>query len=120
MTMKPSRLSRFFYLLLIVALLAVSVVWMRDLTVVVILAALQLNEYLLPLLVKRDTRRRGWTLWACAFCALALTCRLADVFLMPVHTPPHGREVIAVSLISMVCGLAAAYYAPSARARAAP
>lgn len=117
--MKSSRLSRFFYLMLIVALLVVSVAWMKDLFVTVVFCAFELNGYLMPLLMKRDTRRLGWVLWVCACCALAGAHYFADLLLVPSnHTLFHSREVIVLSIVSMVGGLAVTYYAPPGRAKA--
>ena len=117
--MKPFRLSRFFSLLLIAGIVAVTVALMKDLIVAVILAAFELNDYIMPLLVKRSTRRRGWVLWACASCALAGAYYLADMFLIPSnHSLFHRWDAALISLVSMVGGLAANYYAPSARAKA--
>ena len=117
--MKSFQLSRFFSLLLITAIAVVTVALMKDLLVAVILSAFQLNDYIVPLIVERGTRWRGWGLWVCASSALAGAYYLVDLFLMPAnHTPFHSREVAFLSILSMVGGLAATYYAPSARAKA--
>lgn len=118
--MKSFRLSRFFSLLLIMAIVVATAAWMKDPFGVVILSAIALNGYIVPLLVKRSTRRRGWVFWACASCVLAGAYYLADLLLMPSHrTPFYIWEAALLSLVSMVGGLAATYYAPPARVKAA-
>ena len=117
--MKSYRLHGFLSLLLIMAFIFVSVVRMKDLFGAVLFLAFPLNDYIVPLLVKRGTRWRGCVLWVCATCVLAGAYHLADLLLVPSnHTPFHSREVVALSILSMVGGLAAAYYAPSTRVKA--
>jgi len=117
--MRSFQRSRFFNLLLITALIFVSVVWMKDPIGVVILSAFALNDYIVPFLMKRSTRLWGWVLWVCASCALAGAYYLGDLFLMPSHrTPFYIWEAALVTLVSVVGGLAAAYYAPPTRVKA--
>ncbi len=101
-------------------MLVASVALTKGLIVAAILCAIEINRHLVPLLMKDSSRWTRCVLWVCCLCVFIVAYYLVDLLLFP-HADRamfRSRDVALLSIVSMLGGLIATYYAPLDPAKA--
>ena len=114
------KMEWLWYFLLVAAGVTVATALTKDPTVAVIILAIEVNRFVVPLVVKGNTRLFGVLAWLCGVLVLVGLGYMVDLLLFPHSYWANRREqnAIPAAIIGMVLGFLGSYWMPAGRAKA--